>query len=299
MKLRSKLFYSYLFFLIVYSGFVLLPAPAPATLLQYHVSPLGLRIIDVTIILILAGIWFAGFYGYGKLQTYTRLIRGSKDGKRVAKLTRGIFLLVMWLPVSSTTAAVLNYIAVKRPGLLPQVSIINIYVNLLLPLLGFFIISKGAWGLSEMVRHRPTFRTSNILAIFVIYIGLIYYRLVVTTAHRNDIYHMSIWLILITVVAPYIYMWFIGLLAAYNIDLYRQKVAGIVYRKSWRLLSLGLCWLIVVSIAFQYLTTLTARLSHLSIYWLLAIVYSLLLVLSAGFVLVALGARNLQKIEEV
>jgi hypothetical protein len=298
-KLRSRLFYSYIFFLIIYSGFILLPAPAPATLLQYHVSALGLRLLDLTIILILAGIWFAGFYGYAKLQMYTGLIRGGKDGKQVTKLTKGIFLLVMWLPVSSVISAILNYLAVKRPGLLPAVAIINIYVNLLFPFLGFFIISQGARGLSELVRQRPTFRASNALAVIVIYIGLVYYRLVATTDHRTAIYHMPIWLILIAVVAPYVYMWSIGLLAAYEVYLYRQKVAGIVYRKSWSLLALGLCWLIVVSIGFQYLTTLSARLGHLSIYWLLVIVYSLLLVLSVGFVLVALGARNLQKIEEV
>jgi hypothetical protein len=94
-------------------------------------------------------------------------------------------------------------------------------------------------------------------------------------------------------------MWAVGIFAAYNINLYRQKVAGIIYRRSWGYLAMGLGWLIVTSIIFQYLTTLTARLTHLSIYWLLAIVYILLLVLSAGFVLVAIGARKLKKIEEV
>lgn len=299
MKLRSRLFYSYVVFIILYAGFILLPAPAPATLLQYHVSALGLRLIDLTIILILAAIWYAGFYGYAKLHTYAGLIRGSKDGKQVAKLTQGIFLVVMWLPVSSVVSAILNFIATKHPGLLPAVKIIDIYVNLLLPLAGFFLISQGARGLSELVRQRPTFAATNILQLLVIYIGLIYYRLVATTVHRNDIYHIPIWLILTTVVAPYVYMWSIGLLSGYQVYLYRKKVAGIVYRKSWNLLSLGLCWLILTSISFQYLTSLSARLSHLSIYWLLAIVYSLLLVLSVGFVLVALGARNLQKIEEV
>jgi hypothetical protein len=299
LKLRSKLFYGYIIFLVLYSVFILLPAPLPAIMAQYHVSALGLRLIDLTIIIILAGIWFAGFYGYAKLRAYTGLIRDGKDGKQVAKLTKGIFLLVIWLPVSSTISAILNYLAVKRPGLLPAVKIINIYVNLLLPLLGFFMISKGAHGLSSLVKQRPTFFATNVLVASVTYIGLVYYRLVATTPHRTDIYHMPIWIILITVVAPYIYMWSIGLLSVHEMYLYRQKVAGIVYKKSLNLLTLGLCWLVVVSIIFQYLTSLSARLAHLSIYWILAIVYSLLLILSIGFVLVALGARNLQKIEEV
>ena len=298
MKLRSKLFYSYLAFLIIYSGFILLPAPARATLAQYRVSVLGLRIIDLTIILILAGIWFAGFYGYAKLLAYSRLVQDDKDGKQVARLTKGIFLLVMWLPVSSVTSAVLNYIVMKHPGLLPAVTVINNYISLLFPLFGFVFISVGARGLSALVRQRPSYRATNALPILLIYIGLIYYRLVATTPNRNAVYHMSIWLILITLVAPYIYMWFMGVQAVYEIYRYQRKVAGIVYRKSWDLLALGLGWLIVVSIGFQYLTTLSARLSRLNIYWLLAIVYSLLLVLSIGFVLIAIGTRKLQRIEE-
>lgn len=55
----------------------------------------------------------------------------------------------------------------------------------------------------------------------------------------------------------------------------------------------------MMSISVQSLTTLTPHLVHLSIYWTLAIIYSLLLVLSVGFVLIAIGARQLQRIEEV
>jgi hypothetical protein len=299
MKLRSKLFYSYLFFLISYSAFVLLPTPAPATLLQYHVSVLGLRIIDLTIILLLAAIWFAGFYGYAKLQAYTKLIRGNKDGEQVAKLTKGIFLVALWLPVSSVISAILNYSALKHPDFLPAAVIIKNYTNLLLPLLGFIFIGIGARGLSELARQRPTYRATNALVILILYVGLVYYRLVATTHHRLVVYHMSIWPILATLVVPYIYMWAIGLLAAYEIYTYRMKVAGIVYRKSWGFLAAGIGWLIVTSIIFQYLTSLSARLSQLSIYWLLVIIYSLLLVLSVGFVFIAMGARKLQKIEEV
>jgi len=299
MQLRSKLFYSYLFFLIIYSGFTLLPAPSKIILTQYHLSATGLRLIDVTIIVLLAVIWYAGFYGYGKLRQYAQLIGKDRDGKHVVMLTRGIFLMVMWLPINSTVSAILNYIAHRHLGFVPAAAIIENYVNLVLPLAGVILISLGARGLSEIVKQRPTYRAISILAAVLIYTGLVYYRLVATTAHRSSIYHMSIWLILLTLVAPYIYMWFMGLLATYEILNYRLKVAGIVYRKSWGMLAFGIGWLVVTSIGVQYLTTLSARLMHLSIYWILVIVYSLLLVYSVGFVLIALGARKLQKIEEV
>ncbi len=298
-KLQSKLFYCYVAFVLIYSAVTLLPPPLPATLIRYHISADRLRILDITIILILAAIWFVGFYGYAKLRAYSELIRKTKDGKQIAKLVTGLLFLVLWLPVTSVSSAILNYFVVKHPGVRDGVVIVNNYVNLLFPLIGFAYISNGARGLSELVKQRPSQRAANLLAIFLIYIGLADYHLVASTPGRADIYHMSFWLITTTLVAPYICMWFIGLLAAYEIFSYRLKAPGIVYRDCWRFLALGLWWLIIVSIGFQYLTTVASRLDQLSIYWILGIIYSLLLILSVGFVLIAAGCRKLQRMEEV
>ena len=299
MKLRSKLFYSYLFLLVVYAGFTLLPAPSGVTLALYHLSSLELKLISASIVIIMAGIWFAGFYGYAKLHKYSENIKGDKDGKHVKKISQGILVLALWLPVSFTISAVLSYIALKNPSTLAATTIIKNYINILIPLIGFILVGMGANGLSEITKSRPSYRTTNLLALFIVYIGLIYYRLLVTTPSRADIYHMSIWPIALTLAAPYIFMWFIGLLATYEIYSYQKKVVGVVYRESWRWLSLGLAWLILSSMALQYLTTLSARLTDLSIYGLLAVVYSMLLMLAVGFVLIALGTKKLQRIEEV
>jgi len=299
MKLRSRLFYSYILFVIVYAIFLLLPAPSRVTLRQYHVSALGIRIIDATLLVLLALIWFAGFYGYVKIRAYTQLIRGSKDGEQVAKLAKGIFAIVIWLPVSSSLSSILNYIALRHIGFLPAAKIIENYIGLLLPLVGFIYISSGARGLSEIVKQRPSYFATNLLAFLLIYVGLIYAHLVLVTQDRDTVYHMPIWVVLLTLIAPYIYMWFIGLLAVYEIYLYRRKVKGIVYKRSWGLLSFGLGWLIVITIGLQYLTTLSAHLAHLSIYGILTIIYVLLLLVALGFVFIANGARKLQRIEEV
>jgi hypothetical protein len=300
MRLKSKLFYWYVFFLVVYAGFTLLPAPSPLTMARYHLSALELRIIDITIVVILAAIWYVGFYAYAKLHNYERLIQKAKDGKQVAWLSKGMFLMVMWLPVSSVVSSVLNFFARHHTGFAPAAAIINNYLSLAIPLAGVVLIGIGARGLSEIVRQRPTHLAINVLSILLIYIGLIYWRLVVTTENRGAVYHMPITLILLTIVAPYIYMWFNGMLAVYEIFNYRRKVAGVVYRSSWQLLALGLAWLMLLSIVVQYLTTtLVTRLNHVSFYGVLVFIYSILLVYSVGFVLIALGARKLQKIEEV
>jgi len=299
LKLRSKLFYSYVAFLVVYGGFTLLPKPSTAMLALYHVSSLSLRIIDCTIFLLLGCIWYIGFYGYAKLRDYALLVQSNKDGEQIARLTKGILLLVMWLPVSSTISSVLSYFAMRYLSWLPAVVITENYIKLLLPLIAFVWIGTGAYGLSRLVRQRHGYVSINVLVILLLYIGFIYYHLIATIPNRISVYHMSIWPILLTLIAPYVYMWFVGLLATYDIYRYSQKVGGLVYRKSWRHVGLGTGWLIVLSMCLQYLTTLSGHLSHLSIYALLAIIYSLLLVLSVGFVFIAIGARKLKRIEEV
>lgn len=198
MQLRSKLFYSYLFFVLAYSAFTLLPTPPVATLMQYHLSRFELRSIDVSIILIQAAIWFTGFYGYAKLHQYSKSIKGDKDGKQVDKIAQGIFVLVMWLPVSSVISAFLTYVSIKNPETLAATTIIKNYINLLIPLIGFSLVGLGANGLSRLTKSRPSYLTTNLLALFTIYIGLIYYRLIVTTPHRTEIYHMTIWPIALT-----------------------------------------------------------------------------------------------------
>jgi hypothetical protein len=283
----------------MYSALVLIPKPSPAILKQYHITAGRLRILDITIIILLAAIWYAGFYGYAKFRNYADIIRNTKDGEHVDKLSKGLLLLVLWLPVSSIVSSALNYLGLRHPSSLHNVTIVNHYVGIVFPLAAYIFIALGARGLSQLARQRPSFLTTNILSLVLVYIYVIYIRLVASTQHRGLVYQLPIWLILLTIVAPYIYMWSIGALAAYELFLYSRKSPGLVYRKSWRLLALGFGWLIVTSIAFQYLTTLTARMQHLSLYSLLGIVYALLAVLSAGFVLIALGTRKLQKIEEV
>jgi hypothetical protein len=297
--LKYKLLYSYIVFLIAYAIFTLMPAPAHATLLHYKISALTSRLLDTTIVLLLAGIWFAGFYGYYKLHTYARIIQKSKEGKCIAILCKGLLLLVLWLPISSVSSSVFNYIATKHTGMVAAATIVNNYINLILPLAGFIYIGRGANGLNKFAKQHISYRATCALAIMLVYIGLIYYHLLISTKDRPEVYHLSIWLLLITLIAPYIFMWFLGFLAAYEIYCYQRNVAGIVYRESWKFLGLGIGWLILTSIAFQYLTTLSARLSDLSLYWVLAIIYSLLLILSLGFIFIAIGASKLQKLEEV
>ena len=95
------------------------------------------------------------------------------------------------------------------------------------------------------------------------------------------------------------FVWFIGVLAAGDIYAYNHKIKGLVYKNGVGLLALGTAFIIFASILLQYLVTLSARLLQLKLTPILVIIYPLLIVISIGYILVALGAKKLQRIEEV
>jgi hypothetical protein len=98
---------------------------------------------------------------------------------------------------------------------------------------------------------------------------------------------------------PYLYAWFVGLLAAYEIALYNRGVKGVLYRQSLYLLVLGLVMVIFSLVSIQYLNGLSPRIGHLVINYKLPLTTTLKIIGGAGFILIATGAVKLKRIEEV
>jgi hypothetical protein len=105
--------------------------------------------------------------------------------------------------------------------------------------------------------------------------------------------------VLLTIVVPYIYSWYLGLLAAYELHIYTKKVKGIIFRKSWNTVAFGIVWIIISSIMLQYFATVSAKLNDFSLQTVMLLIYSLLPIIAVGYVLVAIGAKRLTKIEVV
>jgi hypothetical protein len=276
-------------------------SPVPhKTLQHYHLTLLAMRFIDLAIVVPLIAIWGAAFYGYFKLSQYARLVKRGDDGKAVRKLSYGVLFLALWLPVSSIISSVLKDVAIVHPNFTTPSVVAHDYLSLLLPLVGFLFISEGARDFSELAKHRPGRRAIYAMGLIIITVGVIYSYLVTNTQNRlNAAYHLDTAMVLITLVIPYIFMWFLGMLASYEIYNYHLRVKGILYSRSLGLLAYGMGAMIITSIFLQYLTTLSSRLSALSLNWILALIYVLLIILAFSFILIALGAKRLQKIEEV
>lgn len=299
MKLRSKLFGLYILFVGLYSVMLLIAPPPRVTLDQYHLSITQLRLLDLTVIIPLAIIWFIAFYGYNKLRIYASLIRDSKDGRQINKIAKGIMVLTVGLPLSSVLGSIMSVIAQDNPGFRPESIIIRHYLDLLVPLVAFSIISLGTRGLSDLTKHRPPQAVMNAIAVLFITIGVFYCHVVLNAKNFHEAYYLPEMVVLLTIVIPYMYTWYLGLMSAYQVHAYSLKAPGIVYRRNWDIFAYGIAAIILASVVFQYVATLSKQFSDLRLLPLLGIVYGLLALMSVGYILVALGAKKLQKIEEV
>ena len=298
MQVRSKLFYSYVVFALLYAASFMVPRSI-STLHRLDLTLLQYRLVSLTVLIPVVLIWFAAFYGYNKLRIYSDMIKDTPDGKHVSHLTTGIMILALGLPIAALIGASITIIIEHSPGFTAAGTIIKNYVSLVFPLLGFIFISLGSRGLSILSKKRPSYRSINILAGIFIAVGVTYCYLILTSSNLDATYHLPTWLIIVTLVCPYLYTWYLGMLAVLETHLYSRKAPGKLYRSTWNMLATGIGGIIIMQIAVQYISTATVQLSNLKLARLLFIVYVLLALLSVGYILVAIGAKRLQKIEEV
>ena len=299
MKVKSRIFYWYAALVIAYLLLSLLPAPDHASLAKYHLTPTSARLLDLTIVIPVLFIWFVAFYGYQRLYRYAALIRSDKDGKQLFRISRGLLILAIGLPLSSILSAIMAVIAAHNPGFKPASVVISNYYGMVYPLLAFIMISIGARGLGNLAKTRPRLIVLNVVALVVIMLGVGFCSLV-ALAHTGlrRTYHMSPELVMLTLGIPYMYTWFLGLFAVAELHAYSSKVAGTLYLKGWSRLLAGFTSIIFIYILLEYLSTLSTWLNSLSLGWLLVLLYVLLILLAAAFIVVALGAQKLTKIEE-
>jgi len=299
MKLRSKLFAMYVAFVGLYSWFLLAAPPSRVAVEQYHLSSLKIRLLYLSIIAPLALIWFAAFYGYAKLKQYAELIKKSKDGAQVSRITIGLGILAVGMPTANVLGSFLTLIKQSADLDSNFNMVIRHYADVAIPLAAFFVISMGARGLSRVAKQQMSLRANHALTLIAITIGIIYTYIVVNSNNFPSSYFIPEWAVILTLVIPYVFTWYLGLQAAYEIHLYSKTVAGIVYRRTWNRLALGMGAIILTSITYQYVAPLTRQLTSLRLAWLLLIVYILLALMAVSYILVALGAKKLKKIEEV
>jgi hypothetical protein len=282
----------------------LLPA-SRETMRAYHLSAFEYRIILLAVTLPQLVAWLVAFEGYARLRQYVYAIRKTREGVHFDKLATGSAWLAWSLPLPVILALLLNALASSWTALYPASIIIGNYFNLLLPLVAFSLIGTASRGLVSHVKIR--FSLANIRTIMLVFLvgGVSYCYLTFkhfdpgSLGSTHNPYFLPIWLMVLSVIIPYLYAWFAGLLAACEITLFSQHTTGVLYRQALHLLAIGLVVIIVSSIALQYMNSVQPLVGHLVIDYQLVLASIFRIIDAGGFVLLAAGASRLKKIEEV
>ncbi len=308
MKNRTKIIpLVFLALTFVYLAQSILIRPDAAVLQKYHITENQAIFLTLTIALPYIVIWFIALFGYLRLAAYAALIKDSKDGKAFVAISNGILAVTLWLPISTILSNFATYMHSSHPSATAITVQTSNYINLIIFFAGFFMINEGAQKLLKVIKGRHySSRQIAINSVFIIS-SVFYIYLVLNDPARRfpsgevhlATYYLPDWLIISTIVIPRLIVWFLGVQAVRAILDYSRKVKGSIYRSALGSLAKGLAFVVISSIVLRYFQSLSISLNKLSLNFLLAVVYLLLILISIGYVLIARGSKKLKLIEEL
>ena len=278
---------------------VFLP-PDPVYESELHISATIYRISVLTLIVPYGLIWFSAFYAYGKLDQYADKVRHSREGDAFKKVANGIGFLAWGLALSTILSTIIGAVVARNPHLAPFRALSTSYLALIVSLFSFVAVSRGTRQFDELVHVRPTrIAVQTILLVFTA-IGAFYVSIVI---HAQDIghnpYHLPLSILVLTLVIPHMFSWFVGLFSAYELFLYRQRSTGVLYKHALSYFTSGFVIVIISAIAVQFLTGAYINKTNFSLGTVLIEVYGLLIIEATGYALIALAAKRLKRLEEV
>jgi hypothetical protein len=295
----------YVLLAFVYLLLVLLLPANQVIMKHYHISAVQYHILYFTVALPLVAIWFTAFYGAGKLSQYSNMIKKSAEGDGFTNLARGTTWLAWSLPIPALVTLCASAVANNHPGFQGASVIITEYATLVMALMAFTLLSRGARSLTTITHTRLNLEQSRLVIVLFLLLGVgyCYFTFKSLDLHSltstNNPYYLPVWLLITTVTVPYLYAWFSGLLAAYELLLYSRKVSGVLYRQSMSFLAFGCVGIIAASVCTQYLLSVVSQSGHLSLNATLLFINIMYVLMAASYIMIGIGAHRLKKIEEI
>ncbi len=283
----------------------ILPANS-TTLATYNLSAIQYHFLLLLIVSPSLAIWLAAFIGYSKLGQYAYSIKKTPEGIHFDQLARGCAWLAWSLPLTAIVPLIFDAFANRWSDFHPTAIIVSNYLNLILPLIAFSIIASASRGLlSSNPEIKFDQKSAQLIVVGFLAAGALYCLLTFrrfdlsSLASTHNPYFLPIWIMIVTITVPYLYAWFIGTLAAYELTLFTKRARGLLYRQALRFVIGGLVAVILSSIALQYLNSIVPRIGYLTLDYRLLMTTFFRIVGGAGFILLAVGAIRLKKIEEI
>jgi len=288
----------------LYLAAVLATPNERSLLYQYDFDQDKAALITLMIYLPFVCVWFIALIGYMRLREYVRTIRDSVDGKPLVLVTRGVFWLTVRLPLSAVVTALTRAYYHVHPTLTAAMVQLNIYGNLVLLILTIAVTYYGSLQLLRSVRQSarmPLPLTLIYIAFAAVYAFLTFVDPVRQAPDRFTpvaTYYLPDWAVMTTIVIPRLLCWYIALQAAYNIYMYQRHVEGAIYREALTSLSVGVAGVIILTMIFRSVQSVATLLIDVNLAVVLLVIYGILLILSAGYLLIARGASRLRQFEK-
>ncbi len=276
---------------------------------SYHISRTSLRLLQASFLLPTLFMWLAMLFAALSFYRYARQISGSKDSSGFRYISYALWAILLGSIASSllSNSRVLLTESATNPDSIRNIfTVVGNYVSVVTALAIYGFLYKGSRSLLTSINSR--FDISKhyfkviipILLIGAVYLALIFNnpsRQVAPSPNLSPTYALPDSLILLTVALPYIASWFLGILALASIYLYQEKTKGVVYKRLLRQLVTGLTILIVLTITLQIITQFSLFWARSGLQAILGVVVLIYLALIIAYVLVARGARKLNRIE--
>ncbi len=275
------------------------PSKRPV-LVMANLSSLQISLLILAVVVPYICIWFAGLIGYLRLRSYAKLINNAQDGAPLGVVATGVLGVLLSLPIASLFSAVAQVVQPENPEQALLLRQIGAYVGIALLLWAFYQLMVGARTLlsrlSGVKRPMPKLAVLAIAALGCLYVYFVLTNpLFISGASKG---HLPAWVVIDTIVFPRLLAWYWGLCAAWYLYQYAVIVPGKLYRLAFSYFATGI-GVVTLSIALlQYVQAISA-VALLPLGVILLVVYGILTVISAGFMLLARGGKELAKIEAV
>ena len=161
--------------------------------------------------------------------------------------------LAFSLVIPTMLTLVLSAIAAHHSGFKPAATIISNYVTLFPALISFLVLYNGTRSLLRTTKGGAEKSDLRWYAPWALLFSVTFSHLAIENQYRWHSYHLGLWPLIVTFIVPYMYAWTLGLLSAYDLNLYAKTVPGTLYRQGIVGDShAGSVSLILASIAIQF-----------------------------------------------
>lgn len=277
----------------------------PLSPTRFNLTPSRTHFLQLTIVLPVILVWAIAVYGAARFKTYTDKIKKHKDGHALNQIAIGLTILVASL-MTSGVFGVLRAWAFKN-GWLPTYTILSNYLSVSVPLVAFTYMYLGSSKLKKIAGNEETTSTWMVTGLLILVIGAIYIKLLYSYQYRSatpdpsrySSFYMSDFLILLTLILPYLVSWGLGIKACFNIWTYQKDVKGVIYKQSLTRLVVGVLVAVLFSVCVQLLIASSTFLSKAGLGSVLITLYLLIILYSLSYLIIASGARRLDAIEKV